>query len=88
MTEEPAEVINFLLEFVLRGIRIVTYLEKQRVAASFTDVLMVFVTLPKGDVVVTAEKARERMRDSGDPRTLLKNCCATSSARRARLARN
>ena len=52
-------------------------------AAFFTDVLIVFCTLPKGDVMVPAEKARKRMSDSGDPGTLVKNCCTASSARRA-----
>ena len=52
-------------------------------AAFFTDVLIVFCALSKGDVVVPAEKARQRMSDSGDPGTQIKNCCTASSARRA-----
>jgi hypothetical protein len=53
------------------------------VAAFFTDVLIVFCTFPKSDVVVPAEKARKRMSDSGDTGTLIKNCCTASSTRRA-----
>ncbi len=52
-------------------------------AAFFTDVLIVFCTFPDSDVVVRAEKAGERMSDSGDLRTLIKNCGTASSARRA-----
>ena len=52
-------------------------------AAFFTDVLIVFCTLPKSDVVMPAEKARKRMSDSGHLGTLIKNSCTASSARRA-----
>ena len=52
-------------------------------AAFFTDVLIVFCTLPEGDVVMPAEKARKSVSDSGDLGTLIKNCCTASSARRA-----
>ena len=52
-------------------------------AALFTDVLIVLFALPKGDVVVPAEKAGKRMSDPGDLGTLIKNCRTASSARRA-----
>ena len=51
--------------------------------ASFTDVLIVLRTLPTGDVVVPAKKARKRMSDSGDLWALIKNCYKASNARRA-----
>ena len=57
-------------------------------AASFTDVLIVFCTRPEGDIVVRAEKARKRMSDSGDLGTLIKNCCTASSARRVEFPGN
>ena len=50
-------------------------------AAFFTDVLIVFGTLPESDVVMPAKKARKRMSDSRDPGALIKNCCTASSAR-------
>jgi len=58
------------------------------VAAFFTDVLIVFRPLPKGDVLVPAEKAGKRVSDSGDRGTQIKNCCAASSARREGVSRN
>ena len=51
-------------------------------AASFTDVLIMFCTLPTDDVVMRAEKARKRMSDSGDRWALIENCCTASNARR------
>jgi hypothetical protein len=58
------------------------------VAAFFTDVLIVFGTLSKSDIVVPAEKARKRMSHSGGPRTKIENRCTASSARRAGLPGN
>jgi len=52
-------------------------------AASFTNVLIVLSTLSTNDVVVPAEKARKRMRESGGPWALIKNCCTAPNARRA-----
>jgi len=83
MTQEPADVVDFLFEFVVAGIRVGTEFEKQRVAASFTDVLIVLCTPPTDDVVVPAEKARKRMSDSGGRWALIKNCCTASNAGRA-----
>ena len=83
MAQQAADVADFLFEFVVAGIRVGTELEKQRVAASFTDILIVFCTLPTKDIVVPAEKAGKRMSDAGDRWALIKNCCTASNAGRA-----
>ena len=64
MAQQAADVVDFLLELVVAGMRVGAQLEKQRVAASLTDILIVFRTLPTDDIVVPAEKAGKRMSKS------------------------
>src|SRR5215467_2625524 len=83
MTHESTDIVDFLFEFAMVGIRVGTHLEEQRVSASFTDVLIMLCPLTTGDVAVPAEKARKRMSDARARWAMIKNCCTASDARRA-----
>ena len=64
MAKEPADVINFLPEFIMAGIRVAGYLEKQRVSTPFADVLIVGCAPGHRHVVMPAEKAGKRVSNS------------------------
>lgn len=85
MTEESAEVIDSLLEFALSGIGIADELEKQRVSASFTDVLIVVCAAVNGDVLMPPEKARELVSNTRRAGELIKNLRATANATSGRI---
>ena len=86
MPKEPAPVVNFLLEFIIPGIRVAGQLEKQRVSTSFADVFIMGGPLGKRDVMMPSEKAGQRVGNSGNAVAPFKNGGATASATRVRVS--
>ncbi|MGB2713307.1 MAG: hypothetical protein WBC51_03950 [Vicinamibacterales bacterium] len=77
VTEEPAQVANFLGKSFACGELIRTLWEHQGMTAAHADVLMNAVTIRQTDIRVMTQEAGERMPHMGSRAVLLEICLTT-----------
>lgn len=82
MAEQSASIANSFPESAPASISVAENVEEQWVPAPVADILVVGMAPGNTDVVMPAQEARERMRNTGDGVAPIKNRITTANARR------